>query len=180
MDKKKHGQITVKVAETLSGYYEAKGYDVFYDHDSTKHNVGKIASWSGDRYSRDAELGQLDVAIAPKGSNQALALIAIEETNDAPKAFLGNLFGVLLGDHISFRGEHQFSVGGHTTLIILGKSKAMHRQRNEHLREQGMQIKSSLSTANSTIGNIVIDSFADEKGLYTLLSSLLDQALKRE
>ncbi len=180
MDKKSQGQITVKVAETISGYYEAKGYDVFYDHDSTKENVGKIASWSGDRYSRDAELSQLDVAIVAKGSDQALALINIEETNDTPKAFLGDLFGVLLGDHISFRGERQFSVGEHTTLIILGKSKVMHRKRNENLREQGMQIKSNLSTANSRIGNIVIDSFADEKGLYTLLSTVLGGALKGE
>jgi hypothetical protein len=180
MDKKSHGQVAVKVAETLSGYYEAKGYDVFYDHDSTKENVGKIASWSGDRYSRDSELSQLDVAIVPKGSDQALALINVEETNDTPKAFLGDLFGVLLGDHISFRGERHFAVGEHTTLIILGKSKVMHRKRNENLREQGMQIKSTLSTANSRIGNIVIDSFADEKGLYTLLSTVLGGALKGE
>ena len=180
MDRKSHGQITVRVAETICGYYEAKGYDVFYDHDSTKENVGKIASWSGDRYSRDAELSQLDVAIVLKGSDQALALIALEETSDTPKALLGDLFGVLLGDHISFRGERNFSVGEHTTLIILGKSRAMHRKRNENLREQGMQIKSHLSTANSTIGKIVIDSFVDEKGLYTLLSSVLDKALKGE
>jgi hypothetical protein len=180
MDKKPHGQITVKVAETLSGYYGAKGYDVFYDHDSTRDNVGKIASWSGDRYSREAELGQLDVAIVPKGSDQAVALIEIEEANDGPKALLGDLFGVLLGDHISFRGERNFLVGEHTTLILLGKSKAMHRQRNGNLREQGMQIKSSLSSGNAAIGNIVIDSYADEKGLYTLLSSLLGQALQRE
>ncbi len=180
MDKKSRGQLAVKVAETLSGYYEARGYDVFYDHDSTKANVGKITSWSGDRYSRDAELSQLDVAILPKGSDRALALIALEETSDSPKALLGDLFGVLLGDHISFRGERNFSVGEHTTLIILGKSKAMHRKRNENLREQGMQIKSGLSTRNAAIGNIVIDSFADERGLYTLLSSLLDRALKGE
>ena len=180
MDKKSHGHITSKVAETLSGYYQPKGYGVFYDHDSIKENVGKIASWSGDRYSRDSELSRLDVAIVAKGSDRALALIAIEETNDTPKALLGDLFGVLLGDHISFRGERQFPVGEHTTLIILEKSKVMHRKRNENLREQGMQIKSNLSTANSAIGNIVIDSFADEKGLYTLLSSVLDRALKGE
>jgi hypothetical protein len=180
MDKKSHGQMTGKVAETLCGYYEAKGYDVFYDHDSSKDNAGKIASWSGERYSRDAELGQLDVAIVPKGSDRALALIEIEATDDSPKALLGNLFGVLLGDHISFRGERQFSLGAHTTLILLGKSKVMHRKRNESLRAQGLQIKSSLSTGNAAIGNIVIDSFADERGLYTLLSSVLEQALKRE
>ena len=49
----------------------------------------------------------------------------------------------------------------------------MHKKRNEYLRGQGMKIKSSLSTANSAIGNIVVDTFADEKGLYALLSSAL-------
>jgi hypothetical protein len=180
MDNKLHGQITVKVAETLCGYYEAKGYDVFYDHDSTKENVGKIVSWFGDKHIRESELSQLDVAIVEKGSDKVLALIEIEETNDTPKTFLGDLFGVLLGDHISFREERKFSVGEHTTLLILGKSKVMHRKRNEHLREQGLKIKSNLSTPNSTIGNIVIDTFADEKGLYTLLSSALDRAFKGE
>src|SRR5271157_4911215 len=105
MDNKSRGQITVKVAETLCGYYESKGYDVLYDHDSTKENVGKIVSWFGDKYGRESELSQLDIAIIEKGSDKALALIEIEETNDTPKTFTGDLFGVLLGDYISFRGE---------------------------------------------------------------------------
>jgi hypothetical protein len=180
MDHKAYGRMAVKVAETLSGYYEAKGYDVLYDHDSTKENVGKIVSWFGEKYSRETELSQLDIAIVEKGSDRALALMEIEETNDTPKTFLGALFGVLLGDHISFRGERKLSVGKHTTLIVLGKSKVMHKKRNEHLREEGMKIRANLATANSTIGNIVIDTFADEKGLYTLLSSVLDRAIKGE
>ncbi len=179
MDNKSHGQITVKAAETLLGYYE-KRYDVFYDHDSTKEIVGKIVSWFGDKHNRESELSQLDIAIIEKGSDKAFALIEIEETNDTPKTFMGDVLGVLLGDHISFRGERKFSVGEYTTLIILGKSKVMHKKRNEYLREQGMNIKSSLSTANSAIGNIVIDTFADEKGLYALLSSVLDNAFNGE
>jgi hypothetical protein len=179
MDNKSHGQITVKAAETLLGYYE-KRYDVFYDHDSTKVIVGKIVSWLGDKYNRESELSQLDIAIIEKGSDKALALIEIEETNDTPKTFMGDVLGVLLGDHISFRGERNFSVGEYTTLIVLGKSKVMHKKRNGYLREQGLKIKSSLSTANSAIGNIVIDTFAYEKGLYALLSSVLDNAFKCE
>jgi hypothetical protein len=53
----------------------------------------------------------------------------------------------------------------------------MHKKRNEYLRGQGMKIKSSLYTANSALGNIVIDTFADEKGLYALLSSVMENAL---
>jgi hypothetical protein len=180
MDNKSHGQMTVKAAEMLVGYYEAKGYRVFYDHDSTKDNVGKIASWFGDTYNRESELSQLDIAVVEKGSGKALALIEIEDTNDTPKTFMGDLFGVFLGDHISFRGELDILVGEYTTLIVLGKSKVMHKKRNEYLHEKGMKVKSSLSTANSVIGNIVIDTFADEKGLYTLLSSILEIALKGE
>ena len=180
MDKKSHGQLTVKVAETLCSYYEAKGYGVLYDHDSTKENVGKTVSWFGDKYSRESELSQLDIAIVEKGSDKVLALIEIEETNDTPKTFMGDLFGVFLGDHISFRGERELSVGEYTTLIVLGKSKVMHRKRNVYLHEQGIKIKSNLSTANSAIGNIVIDTFADEKGLHEFLSSVLDRAFKGE
>ncbi len=172
-DNKSHGQIKVKVAETLCGYYEAKGYGVFYDDNSTKENVGKIVSWFGDKYSRESELSQLDIAIVEKGSDKALALIEIEEINDTPKAFMGDLVGVFLGDHISFRGERHFALGEYTTLIVLGKSKVMHKKRNEYLLEQGMKIKSSLSTANTVIGKLVIDTFTDEKGLYALLSSVL-------
>lgn len=180
MNKKLHGQITVKAAETLFGYYESKGYDVLYDHDSTKVNVGKIVSWFGDKYGREAELSQLDIAIVEKSSDKVLALIEIEETNDTPKTFMGDLFGVLLGDHISFRGEREFVVGEYTTLIVLGKSKIPHKRRSEYLREKSMKVKSSLSTGNSVIGNILIDTFADERGLYALLSSVVDKALKGE
>lgn len=180
MDNKSHGRMAVKAAETLFGYYQTKGYDVLYDHSSTKENVGKIVSWFGDRHVRETELSQLDIAIIEKGSDKALALIEIEETNDDPKTYMGDLFGVLLGDHISFREDRNLSVGQYTTLIVLGKSKVMHKKRNEYLRDKVMNVKSSLSTANSVIGNMIIDTFADEKGLYALLSSVLDGALKGE
>jgi hypothetical protein len=180
MDNKPHGQMTVKAAETLFGYYEKKGYDVLYDHSSAKENVGKLVAWHGDKYGREAELSQLDIAIVEKGSDKALALIEIEEADDTPKTFMGDLLGVFLGDHIRFRGERDLSVGKYTTLIVLGKSKVMHKKRNEYLREEGMKIKSNLSTGNSGIGNIVIETFADEKGLYALLSLVLDKAFKGE
>lgn len=180
MDNKSHGQLTVKVAETLHGYYATRGYDVLYDHGSPQDNVGKIVSQFGDKHGREAELSQLDIAIVGRDSDKVLALIEIEETNDSPKTLIGDLFGVLLGDHVSFRGEPNFSVGEYTTLIVLGRSNIMHKKRNEYLQEQGMQMKSSLSTANSAIGNIVIETFADERGLYALLSTILGTVLRGE
>jgi len=180
INNKSQGQMTVKAAETLVSYYDAKGYSVFYDHDSPKDNVGKIVSWFGDKYNRESELSQLDIAIVEKDSDKAFVLIEVEETNDTPKTFMGDLLGVLLGDRVVFRGERKFAVGEYTTLIVLGKSKVPHKKRNEYLREQGMKIKSSLSSGNSVIGNILIDTFADERGLYALLSSVVDKALKGE
>jgi hypothetical protein len=178
MDKKSQGRMMIKAAETLYGYYAARGYDVLYDHGSTKDHIGKIASRFGDSQGRDVELSQPDIAIVEKGSNRVFALIEIEEANDDPKILMGDLFGILLGDHISFRGERELAVGGHTSLIVLGKSMAPHRKRNEYLREQAMKVKSSLSTGNSMIGNIVIETFPDERGLYALLSTLLGKVLK--
>jgi hypothetical protein len=180
MNNKSHGQITVRAAETLFGYYATRGYDVLYDHSSTKDHIGKIVSQFGDSQGRDVELSQLDIAIVGKSSNQVFALMDIEEANDNPKTLMGDLFGVLLGDHIRFRGERELAVGGHTSLIVLGKSMAPHRKRNEYLREQAMDIKSSLSTGNSGIGNIVIETFPDERGLYALLSTLLGKVLGSE
>lgn len=177
MDNRFHGQMTIKAAETLLGYYGKKGYDVLYDHSSTKENVGRIVSWFGDKYGRDAELSQLDIAIVEKGSDKVIALLEIEEADDAPQTLMGDLLAVFLGDHIIFRGERNLLVGDYTTLIVLGKSKAMHKKRNDYLREEGMKIKSTLSTGNSGIGNIVIETFADEKGLYALLSLVLDRVI---
>jgi len=67
---------------------------------------------------------------------------------------------------------------------MLGKSKVSYEkhneQRNSYLREKVMKIKSSLSTGNSVIGNVVIESFSGEEGLGAQLTSALDQAFKRE
>jgi hypothetical protein len=60
-----------------------------------------------DKYGWKAELSQLDIAIVEKNSDKVLALIEIEETNDNPKTFMGDLFGVFLGDHIRFQGERE-------------------------------------------------------------------------
>jgi hypothetical protein len=111
---------------------------------------------------------------------QPYVLIEVEETNDTPKTFIGDLFSVLLGDHISFRGERELTMAEYTTLVAHGKRKVLHKKRNKYLREQGMKIKSSLHTRNFVSGNIVIDSFSDKKDLYALLSSVLDKAFKGE
>jgi hypothetical protein len=172
MNKKPHGQLTAETALHLSQYLVNRGYDVLFDHsDSSNENVGRIVSWFGDHYVREAELSQIDIAIVEKSSDKAFVLIEIEETNDKPKALLGDALCVLMGEHICFGGKYEISVDERTTLIILGKSEIAHEKRNRHLREKVMEIKSGLSTVNSVIGNVVIETFSDEKGLDALLSS---------
>ncbi len=177
---KAHGELTAKIARQISKDWNERGYDVLYDHGSSDENVGKIVSWFGSTYNREAELGQLDIAIVEKSSDKATALIEIEETNDRPKTFLGDLFGVLLGDHICFGGKRSLSVDADTTLIVLGKSKVSHEKRNRYLREKVIKVKSSLSKGNSVIRKVVIETFSDEEKLSALLPSMLDRAFKGE
>src|SRR3990172_5294661 len=121
MKKTAQGELTPNAAERLSGYCDAKGYDVLYDHGPKKANVGTIVSWFGEQYNREAELSQVDIAVVEKSSHKAIALIEIEETSDSPKTILGDVFGVLLGEHIWFGGKQELSVDEHTTLIVIGK-----------------------------------------------------------
>ena len=175
-----HGQLTAKVAQKITQDLTEKGYDVLSDHSPSSENVGKIVSWYGLEYIKSAELSQLDIAIVKRNSNKAIALIEIEETSDRPKTLLGDALCALMGEHFCFGGKRQILVDEQTTLIILGKSEVSDRERCSYLCEKAMEIKSNLSTGNSIIGNVVIESFSDEKGLSTRLSSLLDRAYQEE
>jgi hypothetical protein len=172
----KHGETTAEIGKNL----KFEGYDIFYDHGVAGEYVGQIVSTIEKKYLRKDELSQLDIAIVEKNSDRAIALIEIEETNDRPKALLGDILGVLMGEYIYFRRKQKISVNKHTALIVVGKSKVSDEKRNKYLRKKVMKMKSSLSTGNSKIGKVVIKTFADEKELSTLLLSLLDRAFKGE
>jgi hypothetical protein len=175
---KSHGELTANTAQKITRDWEKRGYKVLHDHGPSNENVGRIVSWIGKEYGRGAQLSQIDIAIVEKKSEKAFVLIEIEEKNDRPKNFLGNFFGILLGDHISFGGKYTITVDKQTTLLVIGKSKASHEKRNKYLCEKVMKIKSGLSTGNSAIGNVVIETFSDEDGLDQLLSSVLDRTFK--
>jgi hypothetical protein len=179
---KAHGELTAWIASKISDDWKKRGYDVLYDHGAKSNdaNVGKIVSWFGDKYVREAELSQLDIAIVKENSGEVFALIEIEETADRPKTFLGNVFGMLMGEHIMFCGKRELIVDKDTTLIIIGQGKVRHQERNRYLQDEAMKVKQHLSTANSVVGKIVIDIFTDEDGLSALLPSVLDGAFKGE
>jgi hypothetical protein len=169
----KRGELTAEIGKSL----KFEEYDVYYDHGVAGDHVGRIVSTLEEKYLRRDELSQMDIAIVGKDSGKALVLIEIEETNDSPKALLGDAFGVLMGDYIFFHRKQEFTVNKHTALIVLGKSKISDEKRNKFLRKKVMKVKSKLSTNNSKIGKVVIKSFADEKELPMLLHSEIDKAM---
>ena len=175
---KSHGALTTKIARKIALDWEERGYKVLYDHDPSNENVGKIVSWFGEQYGRGTQLSHIDIAIVEKSSNKVFALIEIEDTADRPKTFIGDVFSILMGEHIGFSGKYQLSVNEDTTLIVLGKSKVSHEKRNRYLREKVMESKAGLSTGNSVIGNVVIETFADENELFVLMPYLLERVFR--
>ena len=171
----KLGELTAEIGKGL--HFES--YDVYYDHGAAGEKVGRIVSALEEKFLRRDELSQLDIAIVEKSSSKVAVLIEIEERNDSPKAILGDVFGVLMGEYIFFRRKQKFTVNKHTTLIVFGKSKALDTSRNKALRKKIMKIKSELSTGNSKIGKVVIKTFMDEKELTTLLLTEISKAFKQ-
>jgi hypothetical protein len=166
----KHGQTTARVAREISPYWEKRGYQVLYDHDPASETVGKVVSSFGDwPYDRNTQLSHVDIAIVEKITNKVFALIEIEETTDKPKTILGDILGVLMGEHISFGKQPPLLVDERTILAVFVKSQVSPARRYEYLCEKVMNIRPNLSTANSVIERICIQDFSDD----TKLSSLI-------
>lgn len=155
--------------------------DVFHDHGHPAKHVGKIYSWFGDAKAprRDTELGQLDIAIVERSTGRALALIEIEETNDNPKKVIGDVFGVLLGDKVTFKGT-DFHVGPWTTLIVLGKGPVGRRERNGLITGAAQTAQAGMQSRNHAVGEIVVESIADMAELPARLRELVEVVLRRD
>jgi hypothetical protein len=175
LNKKSHGQLTAEIGKTL----ELEGYDVFYDHGISGKTVGRIVSYFSDTNERGTQLSYLDIAIVKKDTNQAVALIEIEETANKPKTIIGDIFAFLMGEKVVFQGK-ELEVGNWTTLIILGFSKLHHLKHNEYILEKVENAKSALGTKNCEIRKIVIETFSDKETLSGVLTPLLQEALKGE
>lgn len=171
----KNGILTAEIAKSL----KFEEFEVFYDHDIEGENVGKIVSTIKKKFQREDEFSQLDIAIVDKGSHVASALVQIEETNDSPKTLLGDVFGVLYGKHILFKGK-ALKIGKFTTLVVAGIGNAEHEKQNKYLLKRMKKIKAVLGTKNSRIGNVMIKTYADEKELSMELPRLLEKVVKGE
>ena len=87
-NKKSHGQLTAEIGNSL----KFERYDVLYDHGISSTSVGRIVSYFSDKNERGTQLSYLDIAIVKKNTDQAVALIEIEETANRPKTIIGDIF----------------------------------------------------------------------------------------
>jgi hypothetical protein len=178
------GLITAMMARKISKDWYEYGYEVLYDLDPSRKNVGKIVSWFGepaeDQPEMDDQKGDrsnhVDLALVKKNSNEVLCLIEIDETNDTPNTLLRDAFGVLFGGQIRIQEECELSVNENTALIVLEKGKDLLEKSSWHLSERMMNVKSYLSTTRSAIGRVFIETFSDEEKF----ASVLARAFKGE
>ena len=170
------GELTAKMGKWLMKELKPRGYDVLYDHGSSKEGSGKIVSWFGEALDRGARLSELDIAIVEQSSDKAVALIEIEESNDRPKTLLGNIFGFLMGEQVTFgkspKKRKKLLIGPWTTLLVLGKSEDPNPKHIGYIHDNVEKVRSTLPTANSKIGKVEIKPFTDEKKLAKLLQDL--------
>jgi hypothetical protein len=178
-----HGELTTHLAEILTQEFDQYGIDVLYDHgQQTSHpnEVGEIASWFGESYNAETRLALLDIALVERATNKAIALIEIEETTDKPKVLIGDILAILLGDGIKFRGERILTIESWTTLIILGHySHVPNWKRVHHLEKHANYLKSSMTTGNAHIGEIVFDLFDDSADLKAKAIEQIKHARRR-
>lgn len=175
LKKKSHGQLTAEIGKSL----EFEGYDVLYDHGVSSKTVGRIVSYFSDKNERGTQLSYLDIAIVKKNTNQAVALIELEETANRPKTIIGDIFAFLMGEKVVFQGN-ELEVGNWTTLIVLGFSKLQHLKHNQYILEKVEKVRAALGTKNCEIRKIVIETYSDKGELSSRLMSLLDQAFRGE
>jgi hypothetical protein len=169
------GQLTTKMARAISKYWETRGYYVLYDHDPSSHNVGKIVSSFGEQPPRrSTQLSHIDIALVEQGSEKVFALIEIEETTDKPKALLGDVLAILMGEHLSFGKDHPLVVDENTALFVFGKSKFAHAERIDYVLDKVKRFSSNLGTGNAKIKKIDIKTFSTDAELKVLLTDNIE------
>lgn len=177
--KRAHGDLTAEIGEALRQELAAKPYDVLHDHGPKAKHVGKIVSWFGDAKAptRETALSQLDIAVVERDSGKACVLIEIEETNNRPKNLLGDVFGTLMGDRVTFRGR-VLKVGAWTTLIVMGYGTGSQQPRNDLLVRNARACQPHLLPANRAIGDMIIESYGNDAELERMLKRLVHRALR--
>ena len=176
------GELTYQTARNLQQKYSKGGFDILYGHGEkgmdSQMNLGKIRSWFGEEYNRDAILADMDIALVKQETDRVFALIEIEETSIKPKVILGDILSILLGNGINFQGNRDLQIGAFTDLIVMVQdNNHSHSVRVDFLSRQCNFIKERLVTSNSSIGKIIIDTFTDNKQLEDKLIEHLEKTI---
>ncbi len=177
---KRHGELTAQIGELLSRGLKGRGYAVHYEPGVSVEDAATIVSWyqGKDEYCRECELSQLDMAVIDERAHKTVLLIEIEEANDRPKTFLGDLFAALLGDGIRFAGSMELAVDEQTGLLIVGVSRFPYEARNQYIEEKVNAAKANLGTGNARIGRVLIRTFSSEEELKERLLSEVEGLLR--
>jgi hypothetical protein len=178
-----HGELTARAARELEQRIQDPGFDILFDHGDLNidppDRVGNISSWFGPKYSAKSQLALLDIAVVDDQEDRALVLIEIEETSSNPKVAIGDAFGTILGDHITFQGRRPLLVGDWTLLVVLVRNgHPGHHERLRFLEKQITHLLDSCETENSMIGQVVLDLFDDDYVLFHKLSDLVGKHLE--
>ena len=171
-----HGKLTAALAQKLSQEYGPRGIHVFHDHGEQEPR-GEIVSWFGSPRmpERSTRLSELDIAIIHRETDRAMVLIEVEESNDRPRTLLADAFATLLGTQISYRGK-RLKIGPWTTLLLIAHGTSDHYGRNAFLLQQTELARLGLSTGNSQIGKVLIETFSDGIDLEQKVRNVIDRA----
>jgi hypothetical protein len=172
------GELTAKAARELTARIGDPGFDVLFDHGDSKidppDRIGNISSWFGGEYSAKSQLALLDIAVVDREHNRAIVLVEIEETSSSPKVAIGDAFGTILGDQITFQGTRHLAVGHYTSLLVLlNGGNVGHRVRIKYLQDQITDLINDSASGNSAIGRITMDLFQGEDELLAKLSEFV-------
>jgi hypothetical protein len=177
-----HGKRTAHAARVLRQELAGRGLQVYFDHGEQgvdpPEYLGEIVSSSSAHHGLAAQYAKLDIAVVRADTNEAVALIEVEESVASPKLLLGDILATLLGDQVTFKSE-TITVGPTTTLIVLTReSSAAKRQQMSELARRVRALQPALTSRNAAIGRIVVDTYA-EGALVEVISRLVEEATVR-
>jgi hypothetical protein len=93
---------------------------------------------------------------------------------------LGDILATLIGKGIAFKGKHDLQVGEWTTFFgMVYVTRQYQNDRLVFLSEQINKIKKDLTTPNSSIRRIIIDTFSDNVQLESKLRQHINEAINQ-
>lgn len=171
------GAWTAGAARKLSEMFYSLGFDVLCAHqdrrvrkdESSQVKLGQIISWIGPEFKPASRLAFPDIAVVDRTSKKVILLAEVEESKAQPKVVIADVFGTLLGDHITFGRNHngELKIGPWTTLSVLTRStgRGSGVQQLQSLAKRLDDVRKRLSTPNSCVGRISIGTYRSEPDL---------------